>query len=77
MSTLERIAAEAMNLPAADRWRLIERLMFSLESDDEIARAWAEEVERRIDAFERGHTSVTPVEDVIAAARARIDGGMA
>ncbi|KAI5915422.1 addiction module protein [Thauera sp. 2A1] len=77
MSTLERIAAEAMNLPAADRWRLVERLMSSLESDDEIARAWAEEVERRIDAFERGDTSATPVDDVIAAGRARIGGGTA
>ena len=74
MTILERIEAEALELPAADRWRLAERLLASLEQDDEIAGLWAEEAERRIDALARGETSVMPVEDVVAAARARIAG---
>lgn len=77
MTILERIEAEALELSAADRCRLAERLLASLEEDDEIAAAWAEEVERRIDALERDETTVKPVEEVIAAARARIAGGAA
>ena len=77
MTILERIEAEALELSTADRCRLAERLLASLDEDDEIAAAWAEEVERRIDALEHGETSVKPVEDMIAAARARITGGAA
>ena len=77
MTILERIEAEALELSAADRCRQAERLPANLEQDDEIAAAWAEEVERRIDALERGETSVKPVEDMIAAARARMAGGTA
>lgn len=77
MTILERIVAEALELSAADRCRLAEQLLASLEEDDEIAAAWAVEVERRIDALERGETSARPVDEVIAAARARIAGGTA
>ena len=77
MTILERVEAEVLEVPAVDRCRLAERLLASLEEYDEIAAAWAEEVERRIDLLERGETSVKPVEDVIAAARARIAVGAA
>jgi putative addiction module component (TIGR02574 family) len=74
MTTLERLEAEALGLPLPERTRLIECLLASLDEDDEIAAAWAEEAERRIDALERGETQALPVEDVIAQARARIAG---
>ena len=72
MTTLERIQAEALALSTAERSRLVERLLASLDEDDEVVAAWALEVERRIDALERGELSALPVEEVIAAARARL-----
>jgi putative addiction module component (TIGR02574 family) len=72
MTTLERIEAEALALSTAERSRLVERLLASLEEDDEVAAAWVLEVERRIDALERGEVTALPVDEVIAAARARL-----
>jgi putative addiction module component (TIGR02574 family) len=72
MKTLERIKAEALSLSAPERTRLIEVLLASLDEEDEIAAAWAEEAERRIDAFERGEMEAVPVNEAIARARARI-----
>ena len=72
MTTLERIQAEALALSTAERSRLVERLLASLDEDDEVVAAWALEVERRIDALERGEVTALPVEEVIAATRARL-----
>jgi putative addiction module component (TIGR02574 family) len=46
-STLEILEAEALQLPASDRARLVERLIASLDLDPAIEEAWASEVERR------------------------------
>ena len=47
MST-EDLLAEALRLPRAERARVAEELLSSLEEpDDEIAAAWAAELERR------------------------------
>lgn len=74
MTLLERVEAEALSLSAPERTRLVEILLASLDEDDEIAAAWAEEAERRIDALERGEMQAIPVEEVIAQARARLNG---
>jgi hypothetical protein len=71
VSTPERAGSEGLLLSAAEA----EPLLVGLDADDDIAAAWAAEVERRIDALERGETSVKGVEGVIAAARARIADG--
>ncbi len=70
MSNIEQLEAEILNLPAADRSRLAERLLMSLEEDDEIMAAWGDEAERRADAFERGEIGAADFEDVMARARA-------
>lgn len=57
--TVEAIEAEALTLPAADRARLVERLLSSLEVDPAVEDVWAAEVERRNAEIESG--SVTPV----------------
>ena len=44
MTTLERIEAEALALSTAERSRLVERLLASLDEDDEVAASWALEV---------------------------------
>ena len=75
MSSIEQLEAEVLNLPAADRSRLAERLLMSLEDDDEIMTAWGEEAERRADAFERGEIGAADFEEVMARARAGLKPG--
>ena len=61
------LAEEAEGLPPADRIELAERLLGSLDKPDpEIDRAWAEESERRLDAYLSGATVARDAEDVLA-----------
>lgn len=71
-SPLENIEAAALQLAPAERAHLAERLLASLEQDDEIQAAWVEEAERRMDAFDRGEMEAVDVDEAIARARARI-----
>lgn len=71
-STLEALEAAALQLSTAERSKLAERLLVSLEEDDEILAAWVEEAEQRGDAFDRGEIQAIDVDDAIAQARARI-----
>ena len=75
MSSIEQLEAAILNLPAADRSRLAERLLMSLEEDDEIMAAWRAEAERRADAFERGEIEAADFEEAMARARARLKPG--
>ena len=75
MSSIEQREAAILNLPAADRSRLAERLLMSLEEDDEIMAAWGAEAERRADAFERGEIEAADFEEAMARARARLKPG--
>ena len=55
MST-EELLAEALRLTRADRARVAEELLSSLEeSDEEVATAWATELERRSREVAEGH----------------------
>ena len=48
MSTTEELVAEVLRLPRAERARVAEELLFSLEEPaDEVTAAWAAELERR------------------------------
>ena len=65
MSTTS-IAEEAERLPVANRIKLIEHLLATLDKPDpEIDRAWADESERRIDAYLRGQTTARDARDVL------------
>ena len=68
----EVLEAEALKLGTAERARLVEHLIASLDEDSEIEEAWAAEVERRIDAVETGSVQLIPAADVIAQARATL-----
>jgi len=59
-STLETLEAEALRLPAADRARLVERLITSLDADPDVEEAWAAEVERRSAQLDSGEASLQP-----------------
>ena len=69
---LEEIEAMALQLPAADRSHLTERLLDSLSEDDEIMAAWIEEAERRSDAFDRGEMGAIDFEESLARLRAKL-----
>ncbi len=71
-SPLEDIEAAALQLAQTDRAHLAERLLASLDEDDEILAAWVAEAERRGDAFERGEMCAIDFDEAIAQARARI-----
>ena len=64
----EQILAEALKLPPVERAELIENLFFSFEfpSRKIIDELWAQEVENRIDAFERGEITTSSAEEVFA-----------
>ena len=70
MST-EELETEALKLSPKDRARLAERLLQSLENltDEENARLWAEEAERRDAAWDE--TAARPANNVLREARAR------
>lgn len=69
---LEEIEALALQLPAADRCRLTERLLDSLSEEDEILAAWVEEAEHRCDAFDRGEMEAIDFDESIARLRAKL-----
>ena len=71
MSTLvEELEVKALSLSAAQRARLVEKLIASLDPDPEIENAWAEEVERRHAEIENGTVSLLPGPETLARLRA-------
>lgn len=71
MSTsLKQIEDQARVLTPEERAKLAESLLESLHSPlAEIEKAWADEVEQRVAAFDRGEIPAYPAEDVFAEAR--------
>lgn len=65
-STVEALEAEALQLTAAERARLIERLIASLDIDPEVEDAWAAEVERRNAEIESGAVSLISGPEALA-----------
>ena len=64
----ESILAEALELPPMERAELVENLLSSFEfrSRKAIDTLWAQEVEDRIDAFERNEMTAIPAQEVLA-----------
>jgi len=71
-STFEALEAEILRLPAAERARLVERLIAGLDIDPEIEEAWATEVERRQAEIESGAASLLPGSDALAKIKAKL-----
>jgi putative addiction module component (TIGR02574 family) len=71
-SPLEDIEAAALQLTASERAHLAERLLASLDEDDEIMAAWVAEAERRGEAFERGEMEAIDFDESIARLKARL-----
>jgi putative addiction module component (TIGR02574 family) len=69
-SRVETLEAEALQLSAAERARLVERLIASLDIDPEVEEAWAAEVERRNAEIESGAVATIPGPEALAKLKA-------
>jgi putative addiction module component (TIGR02574 family) len=69
-SSIEIIEAEALQLSAAERVQLIERLIASLDVDPGVEESWAAEVERRNGEVESGKVSLVSGPEAIAKLKA-------
>lgn len=70
-TTLEELETQALKLTRQERDKLIRRLIVSLDGEpdgtpDEIAKAWDEEIARRVADMEAGRTKWIPAEEVLA-----------
>ena len=70
--SIQEIEAEVLKLPLHERARLAEALIASLDEEDEVARAWTEEAERRYEEIRSGTVGTLPAEDVFSRIRARL-----
>jgi putative addiction module component (TIGR02574 family) len=67
--SLKEIEEQARALSSEERAKLAESMLESLRSSvSEIEAAWAEEIERRVAAFDRGEIPSYSAEDVFAEA---------
>lgn len=71
-SPLEDIEAAALQLTPSERAHLAERLLVSLDEDDEILATWVAEAERRGDAFDRGEMEAIDFDESIARLKAKL-----
>ncbi len=64
----ERIFKDALDLLPVERAELIEKLFqsFDCAARNTVDTAWAEEVESRFDAYDRGEIKASSAEDVFA-----------
>ena len=66
------LEAEVLSLPQADRSRLLDRLLASLERDPEWESAWASEADRREERVARGETSWVSGPEAVARLRNKL-----
>ncbi|MBX3696062.1 MAG: addiction module protein [Steroidobacteraceae bacterium] len=69
---IEAIEAEVLSLPQADRSRLVDKLIASLERDPEWEAAWSEEADRREERIARGESSWVSGAEATARLRAKL-----
>lgn len=75
MSTsFEALQAEVLRLSPADRSRLLERLIVSLDSDADVEAAWDAVADTRENEINAGTVNPVPLDEVIARLEARFKG---
>lgn len=70
--SLEVLEAEVLKLGTAERSRLLEKLITSLDSDQEVEAAWELEVDRREAELEAGTVLAGSGQEAIARLRAKL-----
>ena len=71
-TSLEVLEAEALKLAPADRSRLLERLIVSLDADPEVEEAWELEADRREASLESGFAVEVPGEEAMKRLRSKL-----
>ena len=73
-TSIEALEKQAMRLAMADRARLAEKLILSLDApaEEENLRLWVTEAERRLQELRTGRAKEIPARDVFRRARAAI-----
>lgn len=77
VAILEELENQALQLSPPERGKLIHRLIVSLEGEVEdspevIAKAWDEEIAKRVADMEAGRTQWIPADEVMTRLRAKI-----
>ena len=73
-NALEVLEAQALKLSAADRSRLLERLLASLDVDPDIEAAWDEGADARDAQLEAAQVTAVPLDEAIARLETRFPG---
>jgi len=71
-TSLHELEAEVLNLPAADRARLLERLIESFDHESTIEAAWLDEALRREQEVLAGKVTMVPGREAVARIRAQL-----
>ena len=71
--SVETLEAAALQLARADRARLVEKLIATLDADPEIEEAWATEVQRRQAEVENGTVSLLPGRETLTKLKAEFE----
>ena len=73
-TTLETLQAEVLRLSPADRAKLLDRLIVSLDVDPDAETAWDELADRREQELQTGAAKAISVEVAVARLEARFPG---
>jgi hypothetical protein len=73
-STLETLQAEVLRFPPADRAKLLDRLIASLDVDASVEAAWDHLADQRENELAAGTAAEVPFELAIARLEARFPG---
>ncbi len=69
-TSLKQVEEQALSLSPEERAKLVEVMLESLAAPlADIEEAWAQEIEQRIAAYDRGDIPAYPAEDVFAEAK--------
>jgi putative addiction module component (TIGR02574 family) len=72
VAVTKELEAALLALPRAERARLAERLIASLDDDVEVEQAWEAEVKRRLDGYRAGEIKAVAAASVHEEARRRL-----
>ncbi len=67
--TIEELEQAVLRLPDGARARIAQALLLSLDDEDDVARAWYDEAERRVREYRAGREIPLDYADVIAELR--------
>ena len=73
-ATLETLQSEVLRLSSADRAKLLDRLIASLDVDSDAEAAWDELADKRERQLDAGAAKALPLDMVVAGLEARFPG---